>query len=70
MIHLLVLLGYKGPLGVLGHVKNEDASLALKQLLRGLQPLFSDNNPKKTISPLQVTISPYMKKTLWVSLCK
>ena len=51
MIHLLVLLGYKGPLGVLGHVKNEDASLALKQLLRGLQSLFSDNNPKKPFLP-------------------
>ena len=36
IIHLLVLLGYKGPFGVLGHVKNEDVALTLKQHLRGL----------------------------------
>ena len=40
MIHLLVLLGYKGPLGLLGHVKNEDAELTLKKNLKGIQALF------------------------------
>ena len=51
IIHLLVLLGYKGPFGVLGHVNNEDVALTLKQHLRGLQSLFSDNNPKKPFLP-------------------
>ena len=31
MIHLLVLLGYKGPLGILGQANNEDVALTLKQ---------------------------------------
>ena len=40
IIHLLVLLGYKGPFGVLGHVKNEDVALTLKKNLKGIQALF------------------------------
>ena len=31
MICLLVMLGYKGPFGILGHVKNEYVALTLKQ---------------------------------------
>ena len=59
MIHLLVLLGYKGPFGVLGHVKNGHIALTLKQLLRGLQSLFSDNNPKSHFSPTSNHITLY-----------
>ena len=43
MIHLLVKLGYKGPFGVLGHVKNEDVALTLKKNLKGLEALFLSN---------------------------
>jgi len=51
MIHLLVLLGYKGPFCILGQANNEDVALTLKQLLRGLQSLFSDHNSKKPFLP-------------------
>jgi hypothetical protein len=40
MIHLLVKLGYKGPFGVLGHVKEEDVAFTLKNNLKGIQSLF------------------------------
>jgi hypothetical protein len=42
MINFLVKLGYKGPFGVLGHVKSEDVELTLKKNLKGLQILFVD----------------------------
>lgn len=40
MINLLVKSGYKGPFGVLGHVKSEDVEFTLKKNLKGLQALF------------------------------
>jgi sugar phosphate isomerase/epimerase len=43
MLHLLVKLGYKGPFGVLGHVKNEDVARTLKKNLKGLEALFLSN---------------------------
>jgi hypothetical protein len=40
MLHFLVKLGYKGPFGVLGHVKEEDVAFTLKKNLKGIQSLF------------------------------
>ena len=40
MLHFLVKLGYKGPFGVLGHVKEEDVAFTLKNNLKGIQSLF------------------------------
>jgi hypothetical protein len=43
MINCLLKLGYKGPFGILGHVKSEDVELTLKKNLKGLQSLFLVN---------------------------
>ena len=40
MINLLLNLDYKGPFGILGHVKNKDVALTLKKNLNGIQALF------------------------------
>ena len=40
MINLLLNLDYKGPFGILGHVKNKDVARTLKKNLKGLEALF------------------------------
>ena len=40
MIALLIEKGFKGPFGILGHVKGGDAKLILKENLEGLHTLF------------------------------
>ena len=39
MINCILKLGYKGPFGILGHVKDDDVALTLKKNLKGLQSL-------------------------------
>lgn len=41
MIRLLVASGYQGPLGILGHVEDEDAEKVLRRNLAGLQRLVA-----------------------------
>lgn len=43
MIQSLLKTGYKGPFGILGHVKGGDPEIILKENLTGLQELFSNN---------------------------
>ncbi|MDY7396792.1 TIM barrel protein [Aureibaculum sp. 2210JD6-5] len=43
MIQQLLDLGYKGPFGILGHVKGGDPELILQENFRGLQKLFPKN---------------------------
>lgn len=44
MINCLLKLVYKGPFGILGHVKSEDEELTLKKNLKGFsQSLFLVN---------------------------
>ncbi|MCD6543561.1 MAG: hypothetical protein J7K34_03540, partial [Flavobacteriaceae bacterium] len=40
MIQQVLDMGYKGPFGILGHVKGGDAKVILKDNLDGLQTLF------------------------------
>jgi len=40
MINCILKIGYKGPFGILGHVKEQDVELTLKKNLKGLQALL------------------------------
>lgn len=42
MINQLLEIGYKGPFGILGHVKGGDAKVILEQNFAGLELLFSE----------------------------
>lgn len=44
MIEELLVLGYKGPFGILGHVKGGDPEIILKENVNGLLTLFPTNN--------------------------
>jgi hypothetical protein len=39
MINCILKLGYKGPFGILGHVKGDDVALILKKNLKGLKSI-------------------------------
>ena len=47
MIKTLLVSGYEGPIGILGHVEEEDVNLVLKRNLQGLDSLVNQFNTTK-----------------------